>query len=186
MTSPAPRADRVLVSIQDDTAYIHVIGRGSFKVGGGMKQFGVASIERGCRQIVLDMAECTGMDSTFMGVLAGLAFRLKQRQDRGDIHIVNLSARTQGLLTTLGLDQVVETYMAGSTPEPFRDALATRDAIEEVPCEDDSRASTARTMLEAHQDLVNLSPENLSKFKDVLSFLREDLRKEELGNSSDS
>ena len=31
-------------------------------------------------------------------------------------------------------------------------------------------------MLEAHENLVALSPENLPKFKDVLTFLREDLK----------
>jgi hypothetical protein len=32
-------------------------------------------------------------------------------------------------------------------------------------------------MLEAHENLVRLSPENLPKFKDVLAFLREDLKR---------
>ena len=59
-----------------------------------------------------------------MGVMAGLAFRFKQ-QDTGSIYVVNLSGRTRGLLATLGLDQVVETFMAGSTPEPFHPATST-------------------------------------------------------------
>lgn len=186
MSTEDPPADRVVVAIQDGVAYLHVVGRGSFKVGGGMKQFGVASIERGCREIVLDMTECTGMDSTFMGVLAGLAFRLKQQPDGGQIHIVNLSTRTLSLLTTLGLDQVVATYMVGETPEAFQPVIAAEYQVEELSGGDSSRAGTARTMLEAHENLVNLTPGNLPKFKDVLSFLREDIRNEELGDSSDA
>ena len=178
MTAPEAPADRLVVAIEKTTAYIHVVGRGSFKVGTGMKQFGVASIERGCHQIVIDMAECTGMDSTFMGVVAGLAFRLKQ-QDNGTISVVNLSSRTRNLLATLGLDQVVETYMEGATPEAFRAMLTPGTNADEITPGDESREHTARTMLEAHENLVNLSPENLPKFKDVLTFLREDLRHEQ-------
>jgi len=182
MNQPEPRPDRLDVAIQGGTAYIHVIGRGSFKVGAGMKQFGVASIERGCHQIVLDMAECSGMDSTFMGVLAGLAFRLKQ-QDDGTIHIVNLSPRTRSLLATLGLDQVVDTYMTGATPDEFREVLAAEYDVTEIAGGGDSRETTAQTMLEAHENLVSLTPENLPKFKDVLAYLREDLRGGSSGGS---
>jgi hypothetical protein len=31
--------------------------------------------------------------------------------------------------------------------------------------------------LEAHENLVQVSPENLPRFKDVLTFLREDIKK---------
>ena len=42
----------------------------------------------------------------------------------------------------------------------------------------------AETILEAHENLVELSPENLPKFKDVLTFIREDLKKKEAGGSA--
>ena len=68
-------ADVLLVATDGNTALVRVQGRGSFKVSAIMKEFATAMIDRGCNALVLDMANCIGMDSTFMGVLAGLAFR---------------------------------------------------------------------------------------------------------------
>ena len=171
-----PAADRILVTVQGTTAYIRVVGRGSFKISTSLKEFGRAAIERGCRYLALDMADCVGMDSTFMGVLAGLAMDLKRRGG-GRIVMVNLSIRTRGLLGTLGLDQVIEPHMTGSMPDDLKAAFGGGGpAMAPVAGEEESQRSTAETMLEAHENLVALSPENLPKFKDVLTFLREDLK----------
>ena len=183
MSTLEPSSDRLVVAIQGDTAYVHVMGRGSFKISTGLKQFGIAALGDGCREIVIDMAECTGMDSTFMGVLAGFASRLKQKEG-GQIYVVNLASRTRNLLATLGLDQAVQASMEGSTPPQFQQILSAGFGKQEIAGDDESRQSAARTMLEAHESLVSLDPENIPKFKDVISFLREDLRKEESSSQS--
>jgi hypothetical protein len=38
------------------------------------------------------------------------------------------------------------------------------------------REAKEKTMLEAHEALVEADPENLAKFKDVLEFLKQDLK----------
>lgn len=171
-----PGSDGIQVAIQVPLAFIRVVGRGSFKISASLKEFALHALDAGCRRVVLDMTECVGMDSTFMGVLAGLAFRLRGVPE-GRIVIVNLNARTRGLLATLGLDEAVETHMAGATPADLEPLLARGGPLTELPAEERGQAETARTMLEAHENLVRLSPENLPKFKDVLTFLREDLKK---------
>ena len=120
--------DKLWVAIQEETAFVHVQGRGSFKISSALKQFGNAMLENGCRHIILDMIDCVGMDSTFMGVLAGLAFRLKQLGG-GEIIMVNLSLRTRGLLATLGLDQIIQPQMvcpSSSTTASDSSAIACR------------------------------------------------------------
>ena len=176
MASPEQPVDKLLVAVLKDAAYVSVQGRGSFKISAAMKEFAAAAIAQGARRLVLDMADCVGMDSTFMGVLAGLAARLKS-QTGGKIVMVNLSLRTRGLLTTLGLDQVIEPYMAGATPDALKPFVSDRGNLASLDTREKSQLATAETMLEAHEDLVRLSPENLPKFKDVLTFLREDLKK---------
>ncbi len=180
MPPPEQPLDQLLVAVCQPAAFIRVQGRGSFKISTAMKEFAGAAIDQGCTRLVLDMAECVGMDSTFMGVLAGLAVRLRQKS--GGIIMVNLSLRTRGLLATLGLDQVIEPHMSGDTPadvQPFLGAAPGR--LESLDTRERSTRVTTETMLEAHQDLVRLSPENLPKFKDVLTFLREDLKREGQG-----
>jgi anti-sigma B factor antagonist len=176
MASPEQPADRLLVAVLKDSAFIAVQGRGSFKISAAMKEFAAAAVAQGCRRLVLDMADCVGMDSTFMGVLAGLAARLKNPPG-GRIVMVNLSLRTRGLLTTLGLDQVIEPHMAGATPADLQPYVAHRGDLATLDTRDQGARATAETMLDAHEALVELSPENLPKFKDVLTFLREDLKK---------
>ena len=77
MVEPKQPEDRVWVAFVEKMAIIRVEGRGSFKVGTALKQFGQSAAEQGCVAAVLDMTSCVGMDSTFMGVLAGMATRLK-------------------------------------------------------------------------------------------------------------
>jgi anti-anti-sigma regulatory factor len=169
-------ADQLLVSIVEETAYVRVKLRGSFKISPALKEFGQAAIEHGVHNIVFDMTECVGMDSTFMGVVAGLAFRLK-RGSKGQIIMVNLTPRTRGLLATLGLDQLVQAYMAGCTPARYEKILAEGKRESETAAKPASRQETAELMLEAHENLVELTPGNLPKFKDVLAFLKEDIQR---------
>ena len=168
--------DQLFVAVHRDTAFIRVRERGSFKVSKPLKNFGAAAIDQGVRRIVVDLAECIGMDSTFMGVLAGIAFRLRAMKN-GELYIVNLSARTRGLLATLGLDQVAKPCMSGSTPEEFKPILEAANRMTAMEAGEETRKDTAEMMLEAHENLVELSPDNRPRFKDVLTFLRQDVHK---------
>lgn len=167
----------LLVAIQTVTAFVHVVGRGSYRMSSGLKDFGQIAFDAGCHELVVDMADCTGMDSTFMGVLAGLAFRLKQ-QRRGEVLLVNLSVRTHSMLTTLGLDQVIRPYMVGATPPQYEQILDEERRLEALETGPECRRTTAETMLEAHEHLVEISPDNQVRFQDVLTYLRQELRKQ--------
>lgn len=176
MASSDQSGDRLLVALQGENALVRVEGRGSFKVSTNLKQFGVAAIDAGCRTMILDMEPCIGMDSTFMGVLAGLAFRLQQQAD-GSLLLVNLSDRALNLITTLGLDQVVKPYLAADTPESYRQLLAPGGELESLEGDGITKRAAAETVLEAHETLSSLTPENVPKFQNVLVFLREDLQR---------
>jgi len=176
-------ADQLWVTMDEDAAYIKLRDRGSFKISKPMKEFGAMAVERGVSSVVVDLMDCVGMDSTFMGVLAGLAFRLRKKNG-GEVYLVNLTPRTRGLLATLGLDQLVQPSMVGHTPERFVSVLNQSERMETLHHEDTSRKETAAMMLEAHENLVNVSPENLPRFKDVLTFLREDLKHAEHEDAS--
>jgi anti-anti-sigma regulatory factor len=166
--------DAILVSADLNTAYIRVTGRGSFKGSPGMKQFGLARIDKGCRRIIVDLKECVGMDSTFMGVLAGLAMALKKHGGEGIIAI-NLSGKNYALLETLGLTQLIQTHGTGDISDQL--SAGTDNATTKLEPPTGDKRSTTATMLDAHETLVTLAPANLPKFKDVLAYLKEDLNK---------
>lgn len=152
-----------------DRAVVRVIGRGTFKLAPSLKQFGEEMIRRGVQAIVCDMRHCSQMDSTFMGVIAGLATRLA-RARRGEIFMVNLSSRTRGLLATLGLDAVVRSFVVGSGTEELKEVLGAAADFVELPLVEDV-GETRATILEAHRALMKVSDENAARFQDVVEFL---------------
>ena len=176
MPSTEPDPSAVRVAVQGTTALICVRGRGSFQMGPALKQFGVSAIEQGCRRLILDMDDCVSMDSTFMGVLAGLALRL--RDEGGDgVVVMNLNAKALALLKTLGLDRLIETYEAGEMPDELREHLDEVFDMASLDLGGADKKLSLETMLSAHEDLVRASPDNQPKFQNVLDYLSQDLRK---------
>jgi len=168
--------DRLWVRVEGDAACVRVEGRGSFRVSGALKEFALASLESGARRLALDFRACVGMDSTFMGVLAGLAFRFRKLPG-GRVLAFNLSARTRQLLATLGLDRIVETRMAADDAPAPAPAAGSETVIEAPAPRELDRERLGRDMIEAHEDLLRVSADNRARFKDVIEYLREDLRK---------
>ncbi|HMP90472.1 MAG TPA: STAS domain-containing protein [Kiritimatiellia bacterium] len=172
---PKSAADQAYVAVAGRVALVKVEGRGSFKISASLKQFGDSVVKDRLPLLLLDMSLCIGMDSTFMGVLAGIASKLKTQAGR--VVLVNCTPRTRGLLATLGLDQLISAYEAGQTPEDYENILHAKrpsDQLDAASCRDEQ---TMRTMLDAHQNLVDLVPENMPQFRDVLVYLREELNK---------
>ena len=55
--------------------HVHVAGRGTFQNGQPLRRYAVEMIGQGARQFVVDLGQCEGMDSTFLGVLAGIGLQ---------------------------------------------------------------------------------------------------------------
>lgn len=136
-------------------------------------------MERGYRRFVIDFEGCTGMDSTFMGTLAGLGLRLNQT-GRGSLHVININERNLSLLQNLGLDRIFIMGNEDADSLPPGPPLVGEGGSPDSESSDPAHAKTeqARIMLEAHEALVKVDPENLPKFKDVLDYLRQDLGEE--------
>ena len=86
----------------DEFLWIRCSGRGSFSNSPTVKSLGDEYIASGGRLIVIDLETCSGIDSTFMGTLAGLARRLMPID--GAVQIASPSERCLCALESLGLD----------------------------------------------------------------------------------
>jgi anti-anti-sigma factor len=147
---------------------VKVKGKGSFQNSPALKEFAREMFERGYRAFVVDLTDCPVMDSTFMGTLAGLALRLRE-SGNGSLLVCNVNERNVDLLRNLGLNNLF-------TVESKAD-LANQTGNESTLSSDDlSRLDHAACMIEAHEALVDADPENLARFKDVLEYLKQDLR----------
>jgi len=147
-----------------------VDGKGSFQNSPALKEFSKQMLERGSRHFVVDLQNCPVMDSTFMGTLAGIALRLREYSD-GSLLVRNANERNSDLLRNLGLNNLfdVESKASETTDEVVGSKpLAADRAVR--------RIDQAECMIEAHEALVSADPENLARFKDVLEYLKQDLR----------
>jgi anti-sigma B factor antagonist len=109
------------------------------------------------------------MDSTFMGTLAGIALRLREAGS-GSLQVVNVNERNYELLRNLGLNNLFE--IGSKTTETNLDGSGTMLEPEQSV----TRSDQAECMIEAHEALVGADPDNLARFKDVLEYLKQDLR----------
>jgi len=160
----------ILVGVNGPAVWIKVEGKGSFLNSGDLKEFAKQMVDRGYREFVVDLVDCAMMDSTFMGTMAGVALRLKEL-GRGHLHIVHCGNRSRELLSGLGLDHVFDIHTNGSAApdcETLPQQVSSDSATE-------PKQERAQTMLDAHEALCRVAPENLVRFKDVLDYLKQDL-----------
>ena len=140
-----------------------------------IKRFGECRIEDGESLIVVDLAECSGMDSTFMGTLAGMASRLSAA-DGGVLQVAGADERNQRSLEDLGLD-----FLMQINPEaaPWEGELEEiRCALEPVEADPVSQMQRAKLCLEAHEKLSDLSDKNAREFDQVVGTLRKQISDE--------
>jgi anti-sigma B factor antagonist len=168
-----PPPAKLLVLTGNGFACIRILGRANFGSSIDFKTLINELQAKGLRYFLIELSECSLMDSTFLGVLAGFGLKMGGPQPLEEdkaIELVNPNVRVEELLESLGVlhlfkvSKGVTELCAGKehTPQPAGSA---------------SREELTRCSLEAHQILMQINPENASKFKDVARFLQEDLKK---------
>jgi len=113
--------------------------------------------------VILDLSECDYMDSTFLGLIVGLAKRLKTDTAK-KISLAGASETCIGLLRTIGVLRLVDLV------DPASDFPANLERVGR------GATATAQFLLDTHEELSSLSPENRAKFSALSSLLRESLK----------
>ena len=147
-----------LVRISGDTAYMSVLGKATYLNCQEAGRFFNLAIAKNCRYLRLDFYACTGMDSTFMGMIAGITLKLSSVG--GTVTLYNLKARNLELIENVGLNHILKIseecdFNAPADASSLPSAAVCKDAI-----------------LEAHENLISANPDNARKFEDVIKFLK--------------
>src|SRR5579862_5549605 len=153
--------------------YVRVVGRGTFQNSQPLRKFALEKIDQGQEEFIVDLGQCQGMDSTFLGVLAGIGLRLRQTGRASTVHDINISPRNLELLQTLGLDRLfaINSDTSQLPAEPDCRKLADTDLTQVThPLDKDE---TTDLMIEAHDNLVRADERNASRFKELARFLRD-------------
>ena len=116
--------------------------------------------------IVVDLTECDGMDSTNLGLLAEIGKLSMDRFGRKASILVPDGGRIMRNLKVTGFDSL---FSILDVDTPIRGGL---EPLREVS---DSELNVARMLLEAHQALSDINESNKVVFKDVVEALEADV-----------
>ena len=159
----------ILAGCCNGRVWVRIDGKGSHQNSGELKAFVKNQLESsGGQRVIVDLSLCTGMDSTFMGMLTCLAGRLEEAG--GSLHVINAAGRNGELLRGLGLDQI---FTVDDGQETLAEAPAVPDCSE-LPKEAADKAVRKEICLESHEALVAADERNAPKFRDVIDLMRSD------------
>jgi anti-sigma B factor antagonist len=153
-------------------SWIRCEGKGSFLNSSAVKEFGDARIRTGVVRLVVDLEECTGMDSTFMGTLAGMAARISEFG--GKLQVTAATEKSCQSLEDLGLDFLMEINpqdtewigLEGKVRDLLKPKLAGIKA---------GTVMHTKHVLEAHEILSRANESNEKKFSSVVKLLGDEL-----------
>lgn len=155
------------VDVSGSPILVLIHGRANFLNCSPLRTFFRKMFEEGERDFRLDFSDCSGMDSTFLGILAGAAIEAKGSSPPGEIQLSGLSDRNLELVNNLGLHRIVtlvEDSPSGSS--------STAGKATELAAEEQTEEQKKAMLVGAHEDLVKIDKDNLSKFQDLLTFLK--------------
>ncbi len=153
----------VLIASNDGVYSIKVNGRATFECAPPLRSLAKELENVVFKKIDVDLSACTGMDSTFMGILAMLGLRAKKID--AVMTIFNAGDLNKSLLFGLGLKKLF-TFSEGEISLDPQGGTSQDGA---------DRIASARTVLEAHKTLMDVDEENVRKFEKVVDFVQKDL-----------
>lgn len=162
------------VWVGDKAVCVRIAGRAGFQCSVDFRTLITTLWQQGQTRFILDLTECQLMDSTFLGVLAGLGLRFggeKRGSVQATIELLNPTSRVADMLDNLGIMHLFK-IIAGDAPSADR-----MNPVQQPACKADKK-EISRTCLEAHKLLMEINPDNVPKFKDVTRFLEEDLKRQ--------
>lgn len=155
-------------------AWVKVTGSANHENAPCIKEFLAGRFEKGWRRFVIDLADCRGIDSTFIGMVYRLAARVNEADACGAVEIINPGERNAKSISKLGLDKLIKLDLEGSRWARERELVA-QNLEKPVSCPALSKTAHTEFVLEAHEALIAANEENRSRFCDVVEFLRLEL-----------
>ena len=146
-------------------AVLQVLQKASYTNCEPVRNFFDKKFNAGQRSFIVDFANCTSVDSTFLGILVRLALNLRNSENSGKLALVNLNGRNLETVKNLGIHRIAE--ISSHSVESVKDLESlSENGQDDIAC--------SETIYEAHKTLMNLNEKNLRMFCDVVSFLEQE------------
>lgn len=153
------------MAVVEGRAEFRILGPATFAHAPAFRSAAEALRGRGSQCFVVDLAGCPTMDSTFIGVLAGLARKVTRPE--GKVELVNADERIRLQIGNLGITSFFEWRQRASAPGADFQTVTAPAA---------GKANLTRVAWEAHRDLMAANPENMARFQDVAEFLAQEVK----------
>lgn len=151
------------VHVTPEKAIVRVFQKASYLNCGPLRSFFEESMLSGRRNYIVDFQDCSSMDSTFLGILVGLALKLRKFEDEGYLTLVNLRGRNLETVQNLGIHKIAE-ISSEETPSDLQ-------GLDELKNGQVNGAACSETIYQAHKTLMELNEKNSRMFCDVVNFL---------------
>ena len=149
----------------DEILFLRIRGKGTFLECQRVRKYIERVLDRGPHRVVVDTGDCGYMDSSFLGTLTGIAIRLR-KQNGTRLEITNMCPKVRDTIFTIGLNHIFKVIDISETS-----GIPTRKLTGEVMDE----LELARDMLKAHENLGEISEENVDRFRCVTEVLKKEI-----------
>ena len=168
---PSGPQGHYLVAASQESFYVKVVGLATMNNSVSLQEVLADLPRQGFRRFFFDLASCTGFDSTFMGIMLGVAHAElpPSTGPRTELSVVLVNAREDHvrLLSEVGLHRVMKLRR-----EPVAFPPLDLKRHEDRPADPRSRI---RAIIAAHENLVRLGGPNIEKFGMILETLKREL-----------
>lgn len=164
-----------IVCVDTDPVTVRINGKANYLNCSPINDFFDQILETGQNSFVIDFTKCQGMDSTFLGVLAGVATKTMHRNPPGQIVLANLSSQNKQLIRGLGLHHLPTVIIEDNLDLHGQFV----EGVNKIASLDANKEASADMILEAHERLMRLNRANERRFQDVVKFLRKEADKKE-------
>jgi len=180
MGNAPPSQGHYLVAAAHESFYVRVVGLATMTNSVGLQEALGDLRRRGYRRFIFDLGSCSGFDSTFMGILIGVALdgapgagpgptppasgtpeRDTSTSNSAAVVLVNASDTHTRLLAGVGIDRLVRVHQ-----EPVRFPEEELRRLDDPPADPLRRI---RSMVTAHENLVRVSGKAAAAFKRELA-----------------
>ncbi len=151
------------VHVTPENAFVRVFQKASFLNCAPLRSFFEECLVVGRRNYVVDFQECSSMDSTFLGILVGLAMKLRKFEDDGRLTLINLKDRNLETVRNLGIHKIADV-----NPD---DLSSDEGELNDLESNEDRESVGSETICQAHKTLMELNERNSKMFCDVVNFL---------------
>ncbi|URA11203.1 STAS domain-containing protein [Thermospira aquatica] len=163
-------SSKVYVGVVDRYVYVvKVIGRGTLEYSTELfETFSMKLDKNELKALYFDLSEAQYLDSSFIGVIVSLQKKMK-KEKRGELFILNPSAKVIEIFGTMGLEDLL--------PMKVDDQLKNVEYTEEMAQRLEKTEESIRILLQSHQDLMEINPQNRRRFRLVEEMLKKELER---------